>query len=131
VIADVIRSYRPEVIYCPFPGDHHRDHQATSACTGMAVTETGYTGEVWCYELWSCLWPSIGVDISSVVDFRREAVNLPRRWLTSIMSRGARAEPISWTKARRRLGRVSLRFRPANVRRSLPNARGRVIGGVP
>jgi N-acetylglucosamine malate deacetylase 1 len=75
VIADVIRSFRPEVIYCPFPGDHHRDHQATSACTGMAVMETGFAGEVWSYEVWSCLWPNIGVDISSVVDIKREAIN--------------------------------------------------------
>jgi LmbE family N-acetylglucosaminyl deacetylase len=75
VIADAIRSFGPEVIYCPFPGDHHRDHQATSACTAAAVAETGYKGEVWCYELWSCLWPNIGVDISSVVDIKREAIN--------------------------------------------------------
>src|SRR5215475_6427510 len=74
-IADAIRSFRPEVIYCPFPGDHHRDHQSTSACTGAAVAETRYQGEVWCYEVWSCLWPNVGVDISSVVDIKREAIN--------------------------------------------------------
>jgi LmbE family N-acetylglucosaminyl deacetylase len=74
-IAEAIRRFRPEVIYCPFPGDHHRDHQAASACTGAAVADTGYKGEVWCYELWSCLWPNIGVDISSVVDIKREAIN--------------------------------------------------------
>jgi N-acetylglucosamine malate deacetylase 1 len=74
-IADAIRSFRPDVIYCPFPGDHHRDHQSTSACTAGAVAETGYRGEVWCYELWSCLWPNIGIDISSVVDIKREAIS--------------------------------------------------------
>ena len=74
-IADAINSFRPEVIYCPFPGDHHRDHQAASACTGAAVAETGYIGEVWCYELWSCLWPNIGVDISSVIDVKQQAIN--------------------------------------------------------
>jgi len=73
-IAKAIRSFRPEVIYCPFPGDHHRDHQSTSACTAAAVAETCYQGEVWCYELWSCLWPNIGVDILSVVDIKREAI---------------------------------------------------------
>jgi N-acetylglucosamine malate deacetylase 1 len=74
-IAEAIRSFRPDVIYCPFPGDHHRDHQAASACTGAAVAETGYKGEAWCYEVWSCLWPNIGVDISSVVEIKREAIN--------------------------------------------------------
>ena len=39
------------------------------------MAQTGYKGQVWCYELWSCLWPNIGVDISSVVDQKREAIN--------------------------------------------------------
>jgi LmbE family N-acetylglucosaminyl deacetylase len=75
MIADAIRSFSPDVIYCPFPGDHHRDHQATTASTGAAVAETRYKGDVWCYELWSCLWPNIGIDISSVVDIKRDAIN--------------------------------------------------------
>ena len=39
------------------------------------MAETDYKGEVWCYELWSCLWPNIGIDISSVVDIKREAID--------------------------------------------------------
>jgi len=74
-IADAIRAFRPEVIYSPFPADHHRDHQSTAACTGTAVAETSYQGEVWCYEVWTCLWPNIGIDISSVIDIKREAIN--------------------------------------------------------
>jgi N-acetylglucosamine malate deacetylase 1 len=73
-IADAIRSFRPDVIYCPFPGDHHRDHQSTSACTGLAVAQSDYKGEVCCYEVWSCLWPNVGVDISSVIEVKREAI---------------------------------------------------------
>jgi len=72
---DAILSFRPDVIYCPFPGDHHRDHQSTAACAGAAVEASGYLGEVWCYELWSCLWPNVGIDISSVADTKREAIN--------------------------------------------------------
>lgn len=75
MIGDAIRSFRPEHIYCPFPGDHHRDHQSTSACTGAAIAQAGFDGEVWCYELWSCLWPNTIVDISSVVDVKRDAIN--------------------------------------------------------
>ena len=73
-IADAIRSFRPDVIYCPFPSDHHRDHMAVSACTGMAAVQSGYEGEVCCYEVWSNLWPNIGVDISSVIEVKREAI---------------------------------------------------------
>lgn len=75
MIADTIRSFGPDVIYCPFPGDHHRDHQAATACTGAAVKATRFQGEVWCYEVWSCLWPNVVIDISSVVDLKREAIN--------------------------------------------------------
>jgi LmbE family N-acetylglucosaminyl deacetylase len=74
-IADEIRSFRPDVIYCPFPGDHHRDHMSASACTGAAAAQSGYEGEVCCYEVWSNLWPNVGVDISSVVETKREAIS--------------------------------------------------------
>ena len=43
-IADAIKSFRPEVIYCPFPGDHHRDHQAASASTGSGRGKHGLHG---------------------------------------------------------------------------------------
>src|SRR5262249_15260645 len=74
-IVDAIGSFRPDVIYAPLPGDHHPDHQSTPACTGAAVAQSGYRGEVCCYELWSSLWPNIAVDISSVVDIKRRAIN--------------------------------------------------------
>jgi len=73
-IADAIRSFRPDVVYCPFPGDHHRDHMSASACTGAAAAQAGYDGEICCYEVWSNLWPNVGVDISSVVEKKREAI---------------------------------------------------------
>jgi N-acetylglucosamine malate deacetylase 1 len=74
-IVDAIRSFRPSVIFCPFPGDHHRDHMSAAACTGAAVARSGYAGEVCCYEVWTSLWPNVGVDISSVIERKREAIN--------------------------------------------------------
>jgi LmbE family N-acetylglucosaminyl deacetylase len=73
-LADYIRTFRPDVIYCPFPGDHHRDHQSTSACVGAAVAHGRYGGEVCCYEIWSSLWPNVGIDITSVADLKRQAI---------------------------------------------------------
>ena len=34
-----------------------------------------FGGEVWCYEVWSNLWPNVVVDISLVVDEKRAAIN--------------------------------------------------------
>ena len=71
-----IETYRPDVIICPFPGDHHRDHQATAAATIRAVNQSSFGGEIWCYEIWSTLWPNTGVDIERVVEIKRKAINL-------------------------------------------------------
>jgi N-acetylglucosamine malate deacetylase 1 len=73
-IAEAIRSHRPDAIFCPFPGDHHRDHQAASAATGAAIAEAGFKGEICCYEVWSNLWPNICLDISSVAEIKRQAI---------------------------------------------------------
>ncbi len=69
-----LRAIRPDVLYCPFPGDHHRDHQAVAASADIAIAQAGFRGDVWCYETWSSLWPNCGVDISPVVDDKRAAI---------------------------------------------------------
>ena len=74
-IALFIRAFTPDTIFCPFPGDHHRDHQATAASTALAISATGFEGDIWCYEVWSTLWPNVLVDISSVVEEKRAAMN--------------------------------------------------------
>lgn len=73
-LADAIRELRPDVVFCPFPGDHHRDHQAVSSSTGRAVAASGFSGEVWCYEVWASLWPNVAIDISDVVADKRRAI---------------------------------------------------------
>jgi LmbE family N-acetylglucosaminyl deacetylase len=73
-IAGIVATLQPDVVLCPFPGDHHRDHQATAACTSAALEQARWNGEIWCYEVWSSLWPNVGVDISTVVDAKRAAI---------------------------------------------------------
>jgi len=75
-LARSIRDWAPDQIFCPFPADHHRDHQATSAGLADALRKTGWQGEVWCYEIWSTLWPNVEIDITSVVETKREAIAL-------------------------------------------------------
>ena len=75
-IARRIREWSPDQIFCPFPADHHRDHQATAAALADAIRESEWDGEVWCYEVWSTLWPNVEVDITSVVETKREIIEL-------------------------------------------------------
>jgi LmbE family N-acetylglucosaminyl deacetylase len=74
VLEGALRELRPDVVICPFPGDHHRDHQAVAVSTAGAIAGSGFSGEVWCYETWSTLWPNTAIDISDVVDEKRRAI---------------------------------------------------------
>lgn len=83
-VADALRELEPDVVLCPFPGDHHRDHQAVSAATALAIAKAGFTGEVWCFETWSNLWPNAAVDISDVVDQKRRAIECYRSQISGM-----------------------------------------------
>lgn len=75
-IADVVRTCNPDIVFCPFVTDHHRDHSAAAMATCEALMEVGFDGPVWAYEVWSSLWPNICVDISDVVETKRTAIAL-------------------------------------------------------
>lgn len=72
----VILEKNPEQVFCPFPADHHRDHTAVALAVAAALTRTRFQGEVWCFEVWSPLWPNVAVDISGVVEEKRRAIEL-------------------------------------------------------
>lgn len=73
-LASLLRERQPEQVFCPYVSDHHRDHTAVAMALASAIRETGWAGEVWCYEVWSPLWPNVAVDISAVVDHKRRAI---------------------------------------------------------
>ncbi|MEZ5964307.1 MAG: PIG-L family deacetylase [Planctomycetota bacterium] len=69
-----VRTFAPTQILCPFPADSHADHQATALATAHAVAAVGFSGEIWAYEVWTTLWPNVGVDISSVAADKQRAI---------------------------------------------------------
>lgn len=75
-LADIIAKLKPKQIFCPFVTDHHRDHTAAAVALGAALKTSSWTGELWCYENWSPLWPNTAVDISEVVDIKRASIEL-------------------------------------------------------
>jgi N-acetylglucosamine malate deacetylase 1 len=75
-LAQQLTVQRPEAIFCPFLTDHHRDHNAVAQATALATRQTGFQGEIWCYEVWSPLWPNVAIDISQVADRKRRAIEL-------------------------------------------------------
>ena len=73
-LAKLIREWNPKTIFCPFPSDHHRDHQATAMGLANALKETGWKGEIWGYEIWSTIWPNTAVDITGVTEQKQESI---------------------------------------------------------
>jgi LmbE family N-acetylglucosaminyl deacetylase len=73
-VAETIARWKPEQIFCPFPADNHRDHQSTAAVVALALEKSGWRGEVWCYEVWSALWPNVAIDISEVQAEKTRAI---------------------------------------------------------
>ena len=73
-LAKIIEEWKPKTLYCPFPSDHHRDHQATALGLAHAIRLSGWTGEVWGYEIWSTLWPNTAVDISDVINLKKRSI---------------------------------------------------------
>jgi LmbE family N-acetylglucosaminyl deacetylase len=75
-LARLIEEIRPAQLFCPYPADHHRDHSAVALALASAIEQTAWSGEVWSYEVWSPLWPNVAVDITSVTDIKRKAIDV-------------------------------------------------------
>jgi LmbE family N-acetylglucosaminyl deacetylase len=73
-LEDLLAARRPEAIYVPFPADRHRDHVETARILGAATTRTVDGCQVYAYEVWNPLYPNCMVDISEVIEIKRQAL---------------------------------------------------------
>jgi LmbE family N-acetylglucosaminyl deacetylase len=73
-VAELLAARRPEVVYVPFPTDRQRDHVETARIFSAAVGEATNGCQVYAYEVWSPLYPNCMVDISDVVEVKRQAL---------------------------------------------------------
>lgn len=71
-----LQVHAPQQVFCPFVSDHHRDHSAAAQALALAIRKTGWTGDVWSYEVWSPLWPNVAVDISGVHAMKRDVIEI-------------------------------------------------------
>jgi LmbE family N-acetylglucosaminyl deacetylase len=70
-IEAVVAETDPEVVFVPWFLDGHPDHRAVSdALAGADVGDL----EVWGYETWTALPPNRLVDVTTVIDRKREAL---------------------------------------------------------
>ncbi len=75
-LADLLRDFTPDEVFCPFPVDAHADHQAVALATARAARLAGWRGEIVAYEVWSALWPNRAVDIGAVAGQKAALIGL-------------------------------------------------------
>jgi N-acetylglucosamine malate deacetylase 1 len=73
-LARILEARRYDIVLGPWPHDGHADHRATWRSLKQALRSARPETEVWLYEVWSPLLPTIAVDISPVVDVKRRAI---------------------------------------------------------
>ena len=75
-VANIIKQVNPDLIFAPFPSDHHRDHQATASSVAEGAVRARYKDSIWGYEIWSTIWPNTAVDISENIEEKKSLINM-------------------------------------------------------
>jgi len=76
-LASELNDIRPDYLWMPFLLDDHEDHRRASELLA-ATYRTGlleYSPKIWAYQVYTCLPANIIVDITSVSDKKRKAID--------------------------------------------------------
>lgn len=75
-LREAIAELEPEVVFAPWLLDGTPDHRAVADALGAALADPGARGEpqIWGYEVWTALVPNRIVEITSVIERKREAL---------------------------------------------------------
>lgn len=75
-LADVLRRERPEVVFLPFLTDPHPDHWMTNVLFLAAASRVPLAPDLrcWGYEIWAPLLTNAVVDVTDVIEQKREAM---------------------------------------------------------
>ena len=85
LLSSCLRECAFDAIYAPFFLDRHKDHIAVARHLSSALKmNPEYRAEIRCYEVWAPLFPNRFVDISAVVDYKREAIEICQSQMESL-----------------------------------------------
>ncbi len=75
-VRELLEEVAPDLVYLPFPTDHHPDHQATNRIFLAALSAARGIDPPLCagYEVWAPIAPNCLVDITSVAELKRQAL---------------------------------------------------------
>lgn len=85
-VVALLRELRPDLVYLPFPTDRHPDHRTTNRIFLSALNATRDLDPPMCcgFEVWTPIEPNCLVDITSVIDIKRRALEQFASQMTSI-----------------------------------------------
>lgn len=77
LLADCMRKHQPQTIFLPFLTDPHPDHWTTNTLFYHAAQLAKLSPEItcWGYEVWSPLVANTVVNIDTVIDIKKDAMN--------------------------------------------------------
>jgi LmbE family N-acetylglucosaminyl deacetylase len=75
-VRELLVELRPDLVYLPFPTDHHPDHRATNRIFLAALSACrGIDPPLCCgFEVWAPIQPNCLVDITSVAEVKQRAL---------------------------------------------------------
>jgi LmbE family N-acetylglucosaminyl deacetylase len=75
-VRKLLEELAPDLVYLPFPTDHHPDHRATNRIFLAALSACrGIDPPLCCgFEVWAPIEPNCLVDITSVADIKQQAL---------------------------------------------------------
>lgn len=73
-LGELVRRFRPDVVYAPSPWESHPDHWATARALARVLREREDGPVWWAYEIWTPLIPSHLVDIGPAWEQKRQAI---------------------------------------------------------
>jgi LmbE family N-acetylglucosaminyl deacetylase len=82
-LAKVLDEYKPGIVYLPSLFDRHNDHLALNHFFSSLYEKTGYDLTVYAYEVWTTLVPNLIIDISDVMEEKRNALAMFRSQLSA------------------------------------------------
>ena len=85
-VVALLRELCPDLVYLPFPTDLHPDHRTTNRIFLSALNATHDLDPPMCcgFEVWTPIEPNCLVDITSVIDIKRHALEQFASQMTSI-----------------------------------------------
>lgn len=84
-LAELLREYRPDLIYVPFFLERHHDHVATNHLLILALRRPKVPGcMIYAYEVWTPLVANVLVDITDQAEAKREALRQFQSQIRSI-----------------------------------------------